>query len=76
MWRTTSSIPSAPISSNASSAPPLSPLARPSSAMASCGVFSPTNATARETSIGCSLSAAAVTTPSVPSAPISSCFKS
>ena len=64
------------ISSKASTAPPLSYLARSSSAMAASAVCSPAIATARDTATGNSFRLAAVTTPNVPSAPINNCFRS
>ena len=73
---TASSIPSRPTSSKLSTAPPVASFASPSSATAAAGFSTPATATARETSRGNSFSATAVTTPKVPSAPISSCFKS
>ena len=51
-------------------------LARASRAIACFGLFRPAIATARDGSSGRSFRLAAVTTPSVPSAPISSCLRS
>jgi hypothetical protein len=76
MLRSANSTPSRPISSKASTAPPVASLARLSSSSASSGVATPIIATAREAITGNSFSAAAVTTPSVPSAPIRSCLRS
>ena len=67
---TASSSPEREISSNASTAPPVRALARARRSSALSTLSSPTKATAREAGRGNSLNAAAVTIPSVPSAPI------
>ena len=76
MLRSTNAMPMRFISSKASTPPPVSALARASSSMAAAGASRPTMAVARLRMTGNSFRVAAVTTPRVPSAPMSSCFRS
>ncbi|MNE97349.1 hypothetical protein D3C80_1956790 [compost metagenome] len=76
MFLSTRAMPRRFISSKASTPPPVSALARAKRATAAWWLSRPTMAVARLRMMGKSFRVAAVTTPSVPSAPMNNCFRS